>query len=384
MSFASQGRSFQPLSTALLAVTFLSATARSSCAATFTIFWFPSERVKAGITIEGEIQDGDASRFMEALNTVAHSRPGAHVVVVDLDTSGGLVEAAWTIATIVRLNGYNTGLYPGQTCASACSLIFFAGNNKILGAGARVGVHRASLAISGAETLGTVDISIVMAERLRNLGANKSVVNKLLRTPPDGVAWLTAADLVGVQGIVFGPPHLIPKDQMPSDEYAAGWHLGEEAGTEACPQDLTQFANACRAGAAPSVPSNTVATTVTSPPVDPNSQPFSIAFLPAQTPKSAPVTQAGTSQLTSSAFEQGLADRRGWEEWFSSLSGDYRAGAEYWAGQRSTPRPESCSGAAGQRLGEWISGCLAARERLASLDQRRRSEPEYRRGWNSR
>jgi hypothetical protein len=83
------------------------------------------------------------------------------------------------------------------------------------------------------------------------------------------------------------------------------------------------------------------------------------------------------------AFEQGLADRRQWETWFKSLLGEYKAGAEYWSGHRSLPKPGSCFGPAGQSLGDWSKGCVAAQQRLAPTDIRRRSEPDYRRGWNS-
>jgi ATP-dependent protease ClpP protease subunit len=216
-------------------------------AATFSPFWLPTSGAEAGVAIEGEIELGDASRFMATLNAIGHMRQGAHVTIVDLDTPGGLVQEGWAIATIVGVNAFDTGVYPGQTCASACSLIFFAGNRKILGAGARIGVHRASLTVFQNETQHTIDTSIWMAERLRSLGAPQAVVAKLLATPPSGIAWLSASDLAGVDGIVFGPP----ARGMLNDEYAAGWRLGRsQGGVVLCPSDLSQFASGCRAGAA--------------------------------------------------------------------------------------------------------------------------------------
>ncbi|MBV8739158.1 MAG: retroviral-like aspartic protease family protein [Alphaproteobacteria bacterium] len=83
------------------------------------------------------------------------------------------------------------------------------------------------------------------------------------------------------------------------------------------------------------------------------------------------------------AFQDGLRDRRTWESWFAGISGEFRDGAEYWAGQRSLSNPQSCYGAAGEHLGEWMSGCLAAKRLLTPTDVRRKSEPEYRAGWNS-
>jgi hypothetical protein len=78
-----------------------------------------------------------------------------------------------------------------------------------------------------------------------------------------------------------------------------------------------------------------------------------------------------------------LADRKTWELWLSGLSGAFKDGAEYWAGQRSMPRPASCYGSAGESLGDWTAGCLAAKRMLTPLDIRRKAEPEYRAGWNS-
>jgi hypothetical protein len=83
------------------------------------------------------------------------------------------------------------------------------------------------------------------------------------------------------------------------------------------------------------------------------------------------------------AFMQGAIDRREWENWFASLSGDYRAGAAFWAQQRSTENTDSCYGPNAQSLGDWTAGCLAAKRRLERSDSRRRGEPEYKQGWNS-
>jgi hypothetical protein len=80
----------------------------------------------------------------------------------------------------------------------------------------------------------------------------------------------------------------------------------------------------------------------------------------------------------SDLFSQGLQDRTAWEMWFSSLSGDERAGAEYWAGQRSLPNPGNCIGTP-----DFQTGCNEARAKLTGPDTLRKSRPEYKAGWNS-
>jgi hypothetical protein len=84
----------------------------------------------------------------------------------------------------------------------------------------------------------------------------------------------------------------------------------------------------------------------------------------------------------SPAYEAGQADRKAWEQWFDSLTGEYKSGAEFWAGQRNKPNPGSCYGSAGETLGPWTDGCVDAQRRLATTDQRRKNEPDYKLGWN--
>lgn len=111
-----------------------------------------------------------------------------------------------------------------------------------------------------------------------------------------------------------------------------------------------------------------------------NSAPSQYAVPPAAPPSPPPSAQ---SDQLAGAYGQGFADRRAWERWFAGLAGAFKDGAEYWSGHRSTPRPGSCYGPAGENLGDWTAGCLAAKRILNPADIRRKAEPEYRAGWNS-
>jgi hypothetical protein len=92
---------------------------------------------------------------------------------------------------------------------------------------------------------------------------------------------------------------------------------------------------------------------------------------------------AGACSSTSAAFQQGQADRQSWETWFNSQVGEYRSGAEYWASHRSLTNPGSCNSSPPSTGAEWGAGCTAAQQRLAPSDARRKTEPDYRRGWNN-
>jgi hypothetical protein len=78
---------------------------------------------------------------------------------------------------------------------------------------------------------------------------------------------------------------------------------------------------------------------------------------------------------------QGHIDRVGFETWIGSLSGDQRRGADFWAAERSKPKPASCSAAAPSP--DYTSGCQEAQRRLAPFDVRRKTEPSYRKGWSA-
>ena len=86
----------------------------------------------------------------------------------------------------------------------------------------------------------------------------------------------------------------------------------------------------------------------------------------------------------SEAFRQGKSDRQHWEMWLAGQVGDARAGADYWASHRNTPKPGTCNAADNPGVSpEWAAGCTGALQQLAAIDVRRKTEPDYRRGFNT-
>ena len=103
---------------------------------------------------------------------------------------------------------------------------------------------------------------------------------------------------------------------------------------------------------------------------------------PVETPAPSPSLGLDSQRSEpSAAFQDGLADRRTWERWFASLTGDYREGAYYWSSERSSPKPGPCYGQGYSR--DFVEGCANAKEVLAPTDVRRNSQPDYKAGWNS-
>ena len=87
------------------------------------------------------------------------------------------------------------------------------------------------------------------------------------------------------------------------------------------------------------------------------------------------------ARAESLAFEDGLRDRASIEGWLAHQVYDTRDGAQFWAGQRSLAAPKVC-GEQPMSL-NWRAGCAESLVRFAPFDVRRRTEPDYRRGWNS-
>src|SRR5207253_3128986 len=112
-------------------------------------------------------------------------------------------------------------------------------------------------------------------------------------------------------------------------------------------------------------------------PAAPTSVPVPVVAASSSAPAASSSAPIAAGSSSSSVFQQGAADRQAYESWFASLTGDYRMGAFFWAGQRSLPKPQSCAALGG----EATAGCLAAQQHLAPSDMRRKTEPEYRQGW---
>src|SRR5216683_1277922 len=92
-------------------------------------------------------------------------------------------------------------------------------------------------------------------------------------------------------------------------------------------------------------------------------------------PPSIPQATTGISAM----YQKGFQDRVSWEQWFAGLSGDFKLGAFFWSAQRSLKEPGSC------RTGNdaFYQGCTEAKSRLAGSDVLRKSEPDYKLGWNA-
>jgi hypothetical protein len=253
----------------------------------------------------------------ERLKTWINNNIGQQPIVgFSLDSRGGNIGEALALAKIVKALKIATIVYPKHNCVSACFFIFAAGNERFAYNQSRIGVHSLYLKDKG-ENADAKETTVNLA-RLADEQFNipASIIGKMVATPPEKVYVLNRTDLAEMGVRIF--------DEQP-------------------PTAITP-------------------------------QPASSSALGGAVASSTPPTPA-----QSPAFRKSLGDRTAWENWVTGLTGSFRAGALYWAKQRSSPNPGGCEG----NNAEFSAGCNEARVRLNPSDALRKSDSEYRAGWNS-
>jgi hypothetical protein len=117
--------------------------------------------------------------------------------VVILNTPGGNVHEALLMATRIAKEGATTVVGGEGICASACFWMFTAGQHRIAGKGAKIGVHSTS-DDNGKETDETLagDVRLVRLSHL--VGVPDHIIVKLITTAPSDIYWLNSADLAAL------------------------------------------------------------------------------------------------------------------------------------------------------------------------------------------
>jgi len=97
-----------------------------------------AERGLLRVRYSGKINPGFAE-LMWRLAVVAEAR-GIHKRILDLDSSGGQVEAAIVAGDSIGESGWTMWVREGSVCHSACVFVLAAGDNRLVSG--KVGIHR--------------------------------------------------------------------------------------------------------------------------------------------------------------------------------------------------------------------------------------------------
>lgn len=298
----------------------------------FTFKPFEEKPNEGVIVASGEIRPGDD----EKLHSLVAALPGNTVLTgILLNSPGGSLLEGVRMATTIRNTGLATAAV--RVCASACFLMFAAGTRKLALNGARIGVHSAS--VEGVETIGSQAVTTQMARQAADFGVPPAVIGKMVTTAAADIAWLSQDDLRSMDVELVNTRQA---SYQPGSPLRPGGASPASAGVSPAGGPAPQL----RAAPQQAASAGTV------PPAD-----------------------------ASPAFLAGRRARMDYETWFNSVSGDVRAGAEWWAGVRSHAQRDHLTCEVGTPL--WVVGCKQAQTVLASSDSRRRAEPDFRAGWNS-
>lgn len=165
------------------------------------------------LRLEGTIGLGDGER----LRSLLASAPAKGLRRIELSSPGGRVREAEKMAEALKQHGHASRVV--GTCASACTLVFLAGQPRQIVNGAQLGFHRASTG-----TYNPVIDELAnqqLAKTYRELGLPKALIEQTLRTPAHSMWFVSRQDLLRHALIAPLPQTLAielpPADSGPAD-----------------------------------------------------------------------------------------------------------------------------------------------------------------------
>lgn len=134
------------------------------------------------------IEPGDEQAF----HRLAETAPGALVI---LSGPGGAVAPALAIGREIRRRGLDTVVPANTDCASACSLIWLAGTRRLLGDGARIGLHATSFFQRDGTRVETHAIDGLLMGYLNDLGYAADATAVFTSTHAASIRWYDGIEL---------------------------------------------------------------------------------------------------------------------------------------------------------------------------------------------
>lgn len=151
--------------------------------------------------ISGPIEPNSAERFRSFLG----SNPG--ILGLRLNSPGGVVVSALAMAEEISSRRLSTYIGPEDICASACSILFFAGHDRLVVG--RLGIHQMD---DGGRTNASV-LQFVLADQLdafERFGVPWPLTRQMLITPPSEMYWVPEHEIES-----FGLNRDLPGDALP-------------------------------------------------------------------------------------------------------------------------------------------------------------------------
>lgn len=144
------------------------------------------------ITVKGKFIPGDDEKFRNIALTTKRA-------TVLLDSPGGSLTPALEIGKIIRMKGFSTSVKDAE-CASACAMVWLAGEPRVMNNAAMIGFHAASFKDDGGKRTATASGNARIGAYLATMGFNERVVQFVTGAGPADIQWLKkgTADRLGV------------------------------------------------------------------------------------------------------------------------------------------------------------------------------------------
>ena len=184
--------------------------AASSASNAFGVWSLPPENPDV-IALNGEIGSTLVADFDKAIA----ARPDAKILL--LNSPGGYVDDALVVAHKVKDRGMSTLVASGMGCYSACSYIYFAGQNREVEG--ELGVHQISAEVADLVLAQTTLADVLAA--LDEFEVTQSIITVMLQRPPAEM-YIFSADEVSRLGINRGEEIKVALVSTPKEQPSAG------------------------------------------------------------------------------------------------------------------------------------------------------------------
>lgn len=171
------------------------------------------------IALGGDVAEGD-TEAAEALIKTANDADRL-ITAIRLDSPGGSLAEAVRLAALIRRAKLPTIVAAGSRCASACFIVFAAGNEKFASYEAAIGVHGVSDKF-GHETAQTREATVAMARVASGFGVPPRIIAQMVTTHAHEIAWLTPDDLRAMGTIMTDRPGHRAPAASPDDQWLSG------------------------------------------------------------------------------------------------------------------------------------------------------------------
>lgn len=185
------------------------------------------------VRLTGEIQTGDARKITELISKLPSNQS---VLEFQLDSPGGSIVEGETLSRLIRNLGAAVSVSTGDTCASACFLLFASGIRRFVSPGAFIGVH--SVSVDGQENVLSLAASTLIARDATDYGVPSSIVGRIVATEPGNIYWLTKDDL-NLMAVTFRETPTRRTQEIEVPRSVSENVIAEFKGNYACPQGLT-------------------------------------------------------------------------------------------------------------------------------------------------